>query len=73
MEAKVGFLNMEKAYGRNPVEKGRLKMLNREAITDISRLLRKHARLRSKTGSLALARGRNPSSLITVRVGKEGM
>lgn len=49
MEAKVGFLNMEKAYGRNPVEKGRLKMLNREAITDISRLLRKQARLRSKT------------------------
>lgn len=47
--AKVGFRNMEKPYGRDPAEKGRLKMPNREAITDISRLPRKHRRVRSRT------------------------
>lgn len=38
---------MEKAYGEDPAKKGRLKMPNRKAITGVSRLPRKHARVRS--------------------------
>lgn len=49
MGAKARFLNTEKAHGRDPVEKGRLKMPNRETVTYISSLLRMHARVISRT------------------------
>ena len=70
--AKAGFLNMEKTYGEDPTEKGSLKMPNREAITDISRHLRKHARVRSGYRHSLVSGGReNPSS--TLRTEKEEM
>lgn len=48
-------------------------MPKREATTDISGLLRKHTRVRSRTQAEFGLRKRNPSSTVTVRVGKEEM
>lgn len=43
-----GFLNIGKSYGKDSMEKRRVKTQNKETIIDVSRYLRKHIRMRPR-------------------------